>query len=143
MPLKPKLRVFLDSNVILAALCSPGEPAGAILERFLSGELAVVISQQVLEEVVQTIKEKLSDALPVFKKFFVSLPPEIVKNPSPAEVVNWSQLIHLQHAAILAAAIAAQPDYLITIDQHFFENPEIVKKSGLRIVTPAQFLVLS
>jgi predicted nucleic acid-binding protein len=143
MPQKSETRIFLDSNAIFAAFCLPDEPASVILDRFLNGELTIVVSQQILEEVIQTVKEKLPDALPIFETFFVSFPPEIVKNPSPAGIAEWAQYISLQNALILAAAVAAHPDYLITTDQHFFENPEIVEKSGLRIVTPAQFLVLN
>jgi putative PIN family toxin of toxin-antitoxin system len=142
MSQKNNVRVFLDSNVIFPAFCSPEEPASAILELFLKGELTIVVSQQVLDEVIQTTKEKLPDALPIFRKFFISSLPEIVKNPTSAEINIWAQNISLQNASILAAAVAARPDFLITTDQHFFENPEIVEKSKLRIVTPAQFLVL-
>jgi predicted nucleic acid-binding protein len=42
-----------------------------------------------------------------------------------------------EDASILAAAIAAQPDYLVTGDRRFFENAEIINRTGLRIVTPA------
>lgn len=143
MPPKPELRVFLDSNVIATALYSPEGPAGIILEHFINGRLMVVISQQILEEVIRAINEKLPDTLPTFRRLLVSIPPEIVKNPSPEEVANWAQLIHSENAALLAAAVAAQPDYLISGDKHFFENPEIVEKSGLRIITPAHFIVLS
>jgi putative PIN family toxin of toxin-antitoxin system len=143
MPPMPKLHVFLDSTVIAAALYSASGPAGNILEHFINGKLTVIISQQVLEEVIQAVNEKLPRALPTFKKLLVSFPPEIVKNPSPEEVSNWAQVINSEDAAILAAAVAAQPDYFISGDKHFFENPEIVQKSGLRIITPAHFLVLS
>ncbi len=139
---KNNTRIFLDSNVIFAAFCSPGEPSSAILERFLKGELTIVLSQQILDEVIQTVKENLPGALPIFKKFFISSLPEIVKNPTPAEINYWTQYIISQNASVLAAAVAAQPDFLVTTDQHFFENPEIVEKSGLRIVTPARLLVL-
>jgi len=142
MSQKNNIRIFLDSDVIFAAFCSPGEPSSAILERFLKGELTVVLSQQILDEVIQTVKEKLPGALPLFRKFFISSLPQIVKNPSPAEISYWSQYIISQNASVLAAAVAAEPDFFVTTDQRFFENPEIVEKSGLHIVTPARLLVL-
>jgi predicted nucleic acid-binding protein len=114
--------------------------SGIILEHFVEGRLRVVISQQVLEEVVRTIKEKLPEALPALRRLLVSTPPEIGKDPPPEEVARWAEVIHTEDAGILAAAVVAQPDYLVTGDKHFFENPGIVEKSGLRIVTPAQFL---
>ena len=66
-------------------------------------------------------------------------PPKIVKNPTSKEISKWENVINKQYASILAAA-AGNPDYLITGDKHFFENPDIAKKSGLNIVMPVKFL---
>ena len=137
---EPKLCVFLDSNVIFSGLYSSEGAPGAILQRFIEGKLRVVISQQVLEEVVRTIKEKLPEALPALRRLMMSIPPEIREDPATEEVARWAEVIHPNDASILAAAVAAQPNYLITGDKHFFENPNTVEKSGLHIVTPAQFL---
>ena len=137
---KPRPRVFLDSNVIFSGIYSSEGAPGIILEHFVEGRLRVVISQQVLEEVVRTVKEKLPHALPALRRLLVSIPPEIRNDPSPEEVARWAEVIQIEDASILAAAVAAQPDYLVTGDKHFFENLGIEEKSGLNVVTPAQFL---
>ena len=137
---KPRPRVFLDSNVIFSGMYSSEGAPGTIMKHFAEGRLRVVVSQQVLEEVVRTIKEKLPEALPSLMRLLVSTPPEIRKEPNPEEVARWAEVIHADDAGILAATVAAQPDYLITGDKHFFENPAIMEKSGLHILTPAQFL---
>ncbi len=133
-------RVFLDSNVIVSGLYSPEGAPAVILGRFIDGRLRVVISQQVLQEVVRTINEKLPEALASLRKLLMSSPPEITQDPDPADVSRWAGVVHSDDAGILAAAVAAQPDYLITGDKHFLENPGVADKAGLRIVTPAQFL---
>ena len=46
-------------------------------------------------------------------------------------------MLDFTDATILAAAIAAQPDYFVTGDKRFLA-PAIAERSGLRIVTPAQ-----
>jgi len=140
MQRKPRLRVFLDSNVIFSGLYSSSGAPGAILEHFVEGRLEVVISQQVLEEVVRTVKEKLPEVLPTLRRLLTSAPPEVRKNPPPEEVTRWAGLMNTEDAAILAAAAAAQPAYLITGDKHFLGSPGISQKSGLHIVSPAQFL---
>ena len=137
---EPKLRVFLDSNVIFSGLYSAGGAPGIILERFIEGRLMVVVSQQVLDEVIRTIKEKLPEALPALRKLLVNAPPEIWKDPIPEEVKRWSGLLDVGDAVVLAAAVAAQPDYFVTGDRHFTENPNIAEKADLQIVTPAQFI---
>jgi len=137
---EPKLRVFLDSNVIFSGLYSAGGAPGIILERFIEGRLMVVVSQQVQDEVIRTIKEKLPEALPALRKLLVNAPPEIRKDPTPEEIKRWSGLLDVGDAAVLAVAVAAQPDYFVTGDRHFTDNPEIAERAGLRILTPAQFM---
>ena len=137
---KPELRVFLDTNVIFSGLYSRRGPAGIIIDRFIDRGFAIIVSQQVLEELVRTIKEKLPAALPALRKLLGSVSLEIVKDPDYEVVAEWAEIIHHDDAAILAAAVAAQPDYLVTGDKHFFEAPAIIEKSGLRIVTPNRFL---
>ncbi len=138
-----KPRVFLDSNVIFSGLHSPQGAPGAILERFIKGGINVVVSQQVLEEVIRTIKEKLPEALHALKKLLVSMPPEVITDPKLEDIKRWTRRLSVADAAILAAAVAAQPDYFVTGDNHFLENPGIREETGLHIVTPAQFLKLT
>ena len=140
MPPKSKPLIFMDSNVLFSGLYSSRGPAGIILEHFVNGKLKVVISQQVLEEVVRTIKEKLPEALPSFMKLLLNAPPVIVKDASPKEIASWSKIINEEDAGILASATAVKPDYLVTGDKHYFARKAIAEKSGLRIITPSQLL---
>jgi len=135
-------RVFLDSNVIFSGLYSPEGAPGIILEHFVKGSVRVVVSQQVLEEVVRTVRAKLPDALPTLKRLLVSIPPEVMADPGREEIERWMKKLPLGDAAILAAAIGAQPDYFITGDKHLTQSPAIGDEAGLRIVIPAHFLEL-
>ncbi len=74
------------------------------------------------------------------RKLLVNAPPEVRNDPAPEEVKCWSGPLDIGDAAILAAAVAAQPDYFVTGDRRFIESPEIAEKSGLHIITPAQFI---
>ncbi|MDD5082190.1 MAG: putative toxin-antitoxin system toxin component, PIN family [Dehalococcoidales bacterium] len=140
MASKPKPRVFLDSNVIFSGLYSSQGAPGTIVERFIKSDIHVVVSPQVLEEVIRTIKEKIPSILPALRRLLVSAPPEVVTSPELTEIERWRGRLSVADAAILAAAVAAQPDYFITGDNHFLENPDIGEEAGLRIMTPAQFL---
>jgi uncharacterized protein len=136
------IRVFLDTNVIFSGLYSPKGTPGLILEYFIRGHIEIVISQQILEELIQTLKEKLPEALPAMKMLLINTPPEICVDPSAETLKPWVKIIHPADAAILAAVIAAKPDYFVTGDSHFLENRTIQEKSGLKIITPAQFFLL-
>ena len=139
---KPKPRVFLDSNVIFSGLYSSRGSPAVILDHFIKGYISVVISQQVLEEVVRTIKEKLPDALLLLQRLLVSTPPEVVTDPPLENTKRRKKKLSLADAAILEVAIIAQPDYFITGDNHFFGDSNLAEDSGLRIITPAEFLKL-
>ena len=139
---KPRPRVFLDSNVVFSGVYSPEGAPGIILEHFVKGSISVVVSQQVLEEVVRTIRAKLPSALPALRRLLVSIPPEVVADPQPQETERWMKKLPLGDAAILAAAIGVRPDFFITGDKHFTEDPSIAEEAGLHIVTPAHFLGL-
>ena len=138
----PKLRVFLDINVIFSGLYSGRGAPGIILEHFIEGRINLVVSPQVLEELIRTLKVKIPEALPALKRLLVNAPPEIVADPSPKAIQRWAKELHWADAAILAAAIAAKPDYFVSGDNHFLENRPVMEKSRLNIVAPAQFLKL-
>ena len=140
MPAPSKPRVFLDSNVVFSGLYSSQGAPGKILEHFVAGRLMAVVSQQVLDEVVRTMRDKLPGALPTLRKLLVSVPPQVVKDPSPDEVAGWLGILEPGDASILVAAVGAQPDYFVTGDKHILDNAKVAEKSRLKIVTPAQLL---
>lgn len=140
MASRPSKRVFLDSNVILSGLYSPKGPPGIILEHFVKGNISVVVSRQVLEEVIRTVKEKIPGVLPALRTLLINAPPEITADPKLEEIERWTGKMPFADAAILAAAVVSEPDYFVTGDKHFTGKPEIAEKAGLRVVTPEQFL---
>ncbi len=136
-------RVFFDTNVIFSGLHVQGGPPARLLQAYVEGHLVMIVSSQVLEELVRTIQIKLPHALPRLYLLLASNPPEILANPDEHDVARWTQVIHPADAPILAAAVAAQVDYLVTGNtRHFVDDPAVAGQSGLRIVTPAQLVNL-
>lgn len=137
---KPRPRVFLDSNVVFSGFYSAEGAPEIILEHFIGGNLGVVVSQQVLEEVTRTAKENPPDALPALRRLLVNMPPGVAADPKLPDIEKWTKHLQTGDAAVMAAAISAQPDYFVTGDKHSLDNREIVENAGLKTVTPAQFL---
>jgi len=134
-----RLRVFLDTNVIFSGLYSSSGAPNAILEAYLDKKVEIVISRQILEEIVVTISQKKPELLPTLYFFLEQAPFEIQSDIAIAEVNRWARIIDLPDAPILAAAIAAKPDYFVTGNtKHFSEN--VAKKARLKILTPSQFV---
>ncbi len=132
-------RVFLDTNVIFSALHSSVGAPNAILEAYLRGQIEVVVSRQVLEELIRTIHQKRPQLIARLYSFLQEAPFEVQPDPAPDEVTRWEQVIHPPDAPILAAAIAARPDFLITGNRRHF-TPQVAALAGLRIVTPSEFM---
>jgi predicted nucleic acid-binding protein len=80
--------------------------------------------------------------VPLLQRFLVNAPPEIEADTSTQTLPGWAKKLNESDAAILASAISAKPDYFITGDSHFLANRDIKENSGLKVVTPAQFMKL-
>jgi predicted nucleic acid-binding protein len=136
-------RVFFDTNVIFSGVYAQSGPPARLLHAYAEGRVIMVLSSQVLEELVRTIRIKLPHALPGLYLLLASNPPEIFADPDEDDVARWTQVIHPAGAPILAVAAAAEVDYLVTGNtRHFIHDPTVASQSGLKIVTPAQLVQL-
>jgi predicted nucleic acid-binding protein len=135
---RPKPRPFLDTNVLFSGLYGSGPPA-TILERHAAGEIAIIISRQVLEELVRTIQLKHPLVLPMLGVFLMTTPPEICDDPSMEQVRTIERCINPTDAPILAAALSSQSDCVVSGNTRHF-TPDAARCAGIRILTPAAFL---
>jgi putative PIN family toxin of toxin-antitoxin system len=133
-------RVFLDSNVIFSGFYSLQGAPGQILQLGINGRITIVISRQVLDEVIRNVQRKLPDILEPVIEFLSTTAIEIVVNPETEEVIGNRLYLPPGDAAVLLAATRARPDYFVTGDNHFLKNPELEKTFNLRIITPARLL---
>ncbi len=134
-----KLRVFLDTSAILAGLNSPTGAAGFILAACFSHRLIPVISPQVIEEAERNIPlkfPKLGDAW----TSFLLIPSEIAPVPSLKEIRAAYRLLPTSDAPILASAIKAKPDALVTWNTKDFLRKEVISAVPFPILIPQEFL---
>ena len=134
-----RARIFLDANVIFSGLYSPSGPCAEILRAHISGDLQAVVCLQVLEEVIRTLQRKQNRLLGLFYVMLEQNPFEIQPDPAPTAVERFAAFISPADAPILAAAVAAGVDVLITGNTRHF-TAEVAALAGLRIVTPAEFV---
>lgn len=137
-----RARIFLDANVIFSGLYSPAGPCAAILRAHITGAVHVVVSRQVLDEVIRTLKRKQSTLLGRFYVVLEQFPFEVQPDPLPGAVDRLAVLISPPDAPILAAAVAAGVDALVTGSTRHY-TAAVAAGSGVRIVTPAQFVAES
>lgn len=134
-------RAFLDTSALIAGLLSPTGSAHEVIRLFEIGVVELVLSRQVLIEADRNLAAKLPAILDAYHDFLARLSPHIVEDPSREAVGRAMNVIHHADAPILAAAMAADVDYLITWNTRHFHKPTVREFVSFPIVTPAEFLM--
>ena len=139
----PRINLFLDSRALFAGIASPGGAERALLLLGEVEQITLTISEQVVTECERSLARKHPQALPELRQAIWASQAQIVHNPSPEEVQAHADLIsHSADVPILLAAIQARVDYLVTLNRrHFIDDPEVARRSGLRIGTPGDALL--
>jgi predicted nucleic acid-binding protein len=134
-------RLFLDSSVLIAAMASESGASRVILVLAEVGLVKLVACPYVLQEVERNLSKKLPALLPIYHQLLDHLQFEMVTNPSLAEVQRWAAIIVPKDAPVLAAAVAANPHRLVTLDtRDFLSDPQVADHSGLVICTPGDLI---
>lgn len=136
-----KTCVFIDSNIWFSAFYKKGT-CSTILRELTNSSWEMVISEQVLEEVIRNIKEKIPAALPVVIAYFDSIKPTVVKNPSNHARNRYAGLAEPHDVAILAAAVDYGCQYFLTGNTKDFKEKHIKEEVDLQIIVPSQFILL-
>ncbi|HNG94936.1 MAG TPA: PIN domain-containing protein, partial [Acidobacteriota bacterium] len=143
------VRVFADSNVFVEGLFSPWSNSRAILILARAGMFRLVLSPYVKDEVegvllrrFGTNPEVVGRLIDDYDRALGLLEPEMTGRISREEFNAHRALIRHGHdVPVLVTAIKARPDWLVTSNIDHFP-PEVATRTGLRIVTPPQFLRL-
>jgi hypothetical protein len=135
-------QLFFDASALFAGVIFAVGAARALLLLSEAGTLAITVSEQVIVETERTLARKAPPAIPFYRETLRASRIRIIKDPSGAEVAAARDLIaHEPDVPILVAAIKIKTGYLVTLNRrHFIEDPEVARRSGLRIGTPGDAL---
>jgi predicted nucleic acid-binding protein len=133
------LRLFFDANVIFSAAHHEEGRAQALVALARAGQCTVLVSAHALEEARRNLALKSAGHEPRLERLLaaVSLVPE-----APAALAAWAAERGLppKDAPILAAAVHAQADFLVTGDRRDFGHLFGRTLRGVKVATPAQAL---
>jgi putative PIN family toxin of toxin-antitoxin system len=135
-----KIRVFIDTNVLIAGVNSVSGASATILDLCETGVLQMVISRQVLIEADRNFSAKFPQLVGRLRQFMHNLAPLMVEDPTPESMEKAATIVDRKDAPILAAAQNANVDFLITLDKRHFLNPKTREKVMLKVVSPIEFL---
>ena len=138
----PRATLFLDSSALVAGIISAHGAARALLLLAELGEIAIVVSEQVIAETERAVARKVPQALPDLRQAIRQTGLRIVHDPSPNRVAAGQHYIaHPADVPVLLAAMQSKADYLVTLNRkHFLDDPQVAQGSGLRIGTPGDAL---
>ena len=128
------IRVVVDANVLVSGLAYPKGVPGQVVNAWLSGSLAVVLSHYILDEVVRVLprvpaNRRTPEEIRDIAEGFLSLAQMVVPD---AKIEP--DLRDPKDQQILGTLRASQADYLITGDKDLLALAE-----KYPIVTPAAF----
>lgn len=139
--------LFLDSNILLEGLRSRWGLSKAVLSLGAARIHQLVLAQHVITEVEGALMEvlqgepvnEIDELLDDYFTFIKKARPVIVPLATTQEIAAAARIIHhLSDAPVLAAAINAQPDWVLSNNTEHF-TPAVARRTGLRIATPYQF----
>src|SRR5436190_1455430 len=130
------IRVLVDTNVFVSSLLRPG-PSRTIVEDWLSGRFQLIISQEILDELIATLRKR-KIATKVFELDSALLVDAIKRK---ATFINPTRMIRIcrdkSDDPVLSCAVEAGVESLITGDEDLLVLSSV---EGITILTPSQFL---
>ncbi|MGH7411496.1 MAG: PIN domain-containing protein [Candidatus Methylomirabilis sp.] len=133
-------RLFLDANVLFSACVSHAGRAAALIELARVRACDLVSSPHAIEETRRNLTLRYpenQDRLPSILEVVTAVP------EAPPELVQWARDLGLpeQDAPILAAAVHAQADSLVTGDRIHFGRFFGQVEKGVSIVALSDTLI--
>jgi predicted nucleic acid-binding protein len=136
------MKIFLDTNVLLAATLSSNGASAQILKLCEADFIQGYISSELFEEALEVIARKFPGKEQKFKRVVGStLHVEKIPSRSPLwkKAASWIQ--DPDDIMVLVGAKYLDVDWLITLDlRDFIRDSRVAQKSGLKISTPGDFL---
>jgi predicted nucleic acid-binding protein len=140
-------RVFPDSNIVIEGLFAPWSASRALLILARTRAFRLVLSPYVEAEVERALLVRLArdpaEGERLIEEYTLALTllaPERTERITPEELATHRSVIRHRHdVPVLVTAIKARPDWLVTSNTAHF-TPEVAARTGLRIVTPHEFL---
>lgn len=137
---RKRLKVFLDSNVIISGLFSDRGSPRIVLD-LLSLDLPLLsgaTGEYNIVEIERNLLKKMPDVLPVYRRYLKILNLEIVPLPLSKNIKKLSGQIADKDIPVLASAINNNTDFLVTGDKKDFEK--LKGKYPFKILSPSEFL---
>ena len=135
------LRVFLDISALIAAVLSRDGGARAVLTQGEMGLISVWVGRRVLQEADGVMQRKAPDLRSLLALSLSEAKVQIGPDPGQTDLILARAAIGYEpDAYVLAEALAAHADCLITHDEKHFLRSAYPMPLTCQIMDPCQFL---
>ncbi len=128
------LTIYLDANVLFSACYVK---ISSLVKLWKMEDVTPVTSLYAIAEVNRHIVAPAQQMR--FDRLIAAT--QLVSDANPALVPEWTRLVE-KDRPILAAAIAASVDYLVTGDKRHFAHLYFSRASHVQVISPGDFLAL-
>jgi len=137
-----RIKVFLDSNVILSGFISDKAAPRLILDLLCHDLpfLQAATGRYNMEEIERTVARKLPLLRPVFEHCMSELRLQVVPVPTWDELKQYRGAVADKDLPVLVSAIRWGGDYLVTGDKKHFGGLRDRRIIPMKICTPAEFI---
>ena len=135
------MKLFLDANVIFSAAHREEGRSQDLVALARAGQCELLASKHAIEEARRNLELKSAG---FERRLAKTLAQVTIVAEAPAALVEWAraQGLPLKDAPILAAAVSAKADLLVTGDSRDFGHLFGQVLRGTRVITPAAALDL-
>jgi predicted nucleic acid-binding protein len=136
------LEVFLDTSALFAGIFSSKGGARMVLRLGGAEAVQLLVSSNVLREAEGALRRKAPQTLGWFTLLLEQSRIEVTPHPTAEHVQRCLEAIgYLPDAQVLAAAMAADVDYFVTLDRrHFLDRAAVATVVPFPLGTPGGFL---
>jgi predicted nucleic acid-binding protein len=136
-----KVRAFLDTNVLFAAVLSATGGARLVLKLGEVGAVRLWVGPQVLREADRVLTRKSPEKKALFVLLVERAGINVGPEPDAARLAQAGELVaYAPDARILAEALAAEVDYFVTLDRVYFVDNLRLTDLPFSVGTPGDFL---
>lgn len=136
------LKVFLDANIFFAGFVSPQGASSVILKLAHRGKFRILASRIILKEAERNLRKKAgAKTVKSFYRYLKQTKIHIIPSLSDKALSQYESCIYPKDVPVLAAAIEAKVNYLVTLDRRHFLIPAVLTRvKKIKILTPGEFL---
>lgn len=133
--------IFLDTSVIIAAVMSPTGGARLLFHLAQTGTVKLLVGRGILEESEEVMRRKAPESLGLLAQLLDEAGIEICKFSTSAQQKKAQSLLRYSpDAHVLAQAISANPDWLVSHDKEHFIGNSALDDLPFKIGTPGDVI---